>query len=85
MELSAGPGWQDQFDFCIFEAKKPLFWKANSPFVSVKNANMPLKLNSLKEDDGKLFTGGNANGLTKYFQKFFLKDNVRIAFFGTDF
>jgi hypothetical protein len=35
MKATLGEDWKNFFDFCIVDARKPLFFRSNSPFYSV--------------------------------------------------
>lgn len=69
MTESMGPEWHKLFDMCIVNARKPLFQKAESPFIDQDGTKIT-NLESLKtsiENNKKVLLGGNAGLLTEYF------------------
>lgn len=80
--------WEYQFDFCLFQAKKPDFFLGDSDFIQ-RSGNV-IDFHEHLEDPKKknILIGGNASTINEHFEEEFGKD-FKILFFGdtlaTDF
>ena len=74
MKLSLGDNWKSYFDIVVANARKPLFYRAESPFYEYDQTAKNDQGKKLKDaaaftasKDDKIFIGGNALILTDYF------------------
>ena len=84
-----GPDWANYFDFVISNCKKPLWFKTCQPFFEFNKMNPNGKGRKLCSLDDwliqappKFLSEGSAGLLTKFLQKTFGKEDVKVCHFG---
>ena len=80
MEFVFGPDWRDYCDLVMTLARKPSFFKKDSPFlrvVKVEEANETEDLNSTD-----VFSQGNPKTLMRYLRKIIGKEEPKVLFVG---
>ena len=89
MTITLGKDWKNYFDICVANARKPLFYRAESPFSEYDPEAENRKGNKVKDaadlEKNKIVIEGNAVVLTNYFSRLVKKDDPRIVFFGDNY
>ena len=87
MRHTLGEDWKDYFDICVANARKPLFYRAESPFYEYTPNTETRKGNKIKlekvqrlvDKDVKIVIEGNALVLTEYFSRYIEKADAQRA------
>jgi hypothetical protein len=84
MQLTLGDDWLDLVDLAIYDARQPLFTKANAPFREHEGAELSkaTELLDFTKSGNKVLTQGNAQLLNDYMQRLLQKKDVKVACIG---